>query len=195
MSRKIYFVGCALLLAVLASCQPGQPTVEKVTVYETRYKEVEKQKYVDATAIPTDFGSPMDSYVVSSKFGFRKNPIEGEPDRDFNMHKGLDLVGPKDASIYAVKAGTVVAHFPPPNGHYRGHPVYGGMVIIDHGKGIYTLYAHMKKTFVWEGQFVEQGDIIGIQGHSGEATGDHLHFEIIIDPTYALKRQDPEPTD
>lgn len=175
----------------VASCYKDVETkVNTVTVYETRYREVEKVKYVDSTAIPTDFGRPMESYVVSSKFGFRKNPIEGEPDKDFNMHKGLDLVGPKDEPILAVKAGTVMVHFPPPNGHYKGHPIYGGMVVIDHGGGLYTLYAHMKRTFVKEGQFVERGDVIGIQGATGEATGPHLHFEVLVDPKFAIKQND-----
>ena len=188
--RKV-LISLALVVS-LTSCYKGtnssSPQVNVVTVYETRYKEVETVKYVDSLAIPTDFGKPMAEYSVSSKFGFRKNPIAGEPDKDFNMHKGIDLVGPKNAEVFAVKAGTVCVHFPPPNGHYRGHPIYGGMVVIDHGNGLYSMYAHMKKTFVWERQFVEQGDTIGIQGSTGESTGPHLHFEVLVDPIFTLDK-------
>jgi len=157
------------------------------TVYETVFKEViiEKIKYTDEYSLPTDFCEPMKDYFISSKFGFRQSPMGGV-EGEFNMHKGLDLVGKKNSPVYAVKEGVVAINFPPPNGHYKGHPIYGGLIIIDHGKGLYTLYAHLSKGFVTEKQVVKKGQQIGVQGNTGQSTGPHLHFEILVDPKYAL---------
>lgn len=151
-------------------------------VEQIRY--IDKVRYTDEFVIPTDFIAPMKEYSVSSKFGFRTHPLGGE---EFDLHKGVDLVGPKNSKIMAAQDGVVVIHFPPPNGHYKGHPVYGGLVIIDHGNGIFTLYGHFKATYVREGQKVKKGDIIGMQGSTGVSTGPHLHFEIVVDPAIALK--------
>ena len=128
-----------------------------------------------------EFGKPLDSYVISSEFGYRQNPMGGL-EGHMRLHKGVDLVGPYNSPIKAVKSGVVVEHWPAPNGYFKGHPVYGGLVVIEHDDGVFTLYAHFKDTFVNEGQKVEKGEIIGIQGDTGLATGDHLHFEIITNP-------------
>lgn len=128
-----------------------------------------------------EFGKPLDSYVISSEFGYRQNPMGGL-EGHMRLHKGVDLVGPYNSPIKAVKSGVVVEHWPAPNGYFKGHPVYGGLVVIEHEEGLFTLYAHFKDTFVNEGQKVEKGEIIGIQGSTGLATGDHLHFEVITNP-------------
>ncbi len=128
-----------------------------------------------------DFGKPMERYAISSEFGYRKNPMGGL-EGDMRLHKGVDLVGPYNSPIKAVKSGVVVEHWPAPNGYFKGHPVYGGLVVIEHSEGFFTLYAHFKDTFVKEGQRVKKGDILGIQGATGMATGDHLHFEVITNP-------------
>ncbi len=128
-----------------------------------------------------DFGKPLDRYTISSEFGYRKNPMGGL-EGDMRLHKGVDLVGPYNSPVKAVKSGIVVEHWPPPNGYFKGHPVYGGLVVIEHSDGIFTLYAHFKDTFVKEGQRVKKGEILGIQGDTGMATGDHLHFEVITNP-------------
>ena len=135
-----------------------------------------------------DFGKPLDKYIISSEFGYRKNPMGGL-EGDMRLHKGVDLVGPYNSPIKAVKSGVVVEHWPPPNGYFKGHPIYGGLVVIEHSDGIFTLYAHFKDTFVKEGQKVKKGEIIGIQGSTGMATGDHLHFEVITNPlNYIIKQ-------
>ena len=135
-----------------------------------------------------EFGKPLDRYKISSEFGYRKNPMGGL-EGDMRLHKGIDLVGPYNAPVKAVKSGVVVEHWPPPNGYFKGHPVYGGLVVIEHSDGIFTLYAHFKDTFVKEGQRVKKGEIIGIQGDTGMATGDHLHFEVITNPLNYLTEQ------
>ena len=183
-------IGLLTLIIILASCgvntsQVKDQSEDKIILYETRYKEIEKIKEIIPPNIRVDFSPPMDDFGVSSKFGFRVDPM-GNQEKDFDLHKGVDLVGKKNAQIKSVQDGVVVVHFPPPYKRFKGHPIYGGLIIIDHGNGLYTLYAHMKTTYVQEKQRVTKGQVIGIQGKTGQATGDHLHFEILIDPSYAI---------
>ena len=127
-----------------------------------------------------DFIAPLDEYRITSKFGYRTDPMGGSSESQ--LHKGVDLVGPHHAPVKAAADGVVVEHWPAPNGYYKGHPVYGGLVVIDHLDGTHTLYAHLSRTFVAEGDRVLAGRVIGRQGNSGKSTGEHLHFEIVIDP-------------
>ena len=132
--------------------------------------------------------SPLDEYWVSSHAGYRDDPMGGR--EEFRLHKGVDLVGPSRAPIRAAAAGVVIEHWPAPNGYYKGHPIYGGLVVIDHLEGTYTLYGHLSETFVRQGQRVEQGAIIGRQGNTGVSTGEHLHFEVIVDPLAYMTTQE-----
>jgi murein DD-endopeptidase MepM/ murein hydrolase activator NlpD len=194
--KKLLFI--IFIISLISSCSNKKieeiPSTRIITVVKVEDKVVERIKYIDEYNIPTDFVPPIEDYnsnMVSSKFGFRESPMGGIEGK-FNMHKGVDLVGKKNAKIYAVKEGRVVIHFPPPGTKSRrgniftGHPIYGGLIIIDHGNGLFTFYAHMKSTFVAEGSKVNRGQVIGIQGSTGDSTGDHLHFEILLDPRYAL---------
>lgn len=94
------------------------------------------------------------------------------------MHTGLDIDGYSGQPLVAVKEGTIILA-----SYYGG---YGNAVIIDHGGGYSTLYAHQSALNVSEGQRVDQGDIVGYVGSTGNSTGDHLHFEV---------RVNGEPTD
>jgi murein DD-endopeptidase MepM/ murein hydrolase activator NlpD len=127
---------------------------------------------------------PMDSYWISSGSGYRDDPMGGKDESQ--LHKGIDMVGPHHAPIKAASSGVVVEHWPAPNGYFKGHPMYGGFVVIDHLNGIHTLYAHMSSTYVGEGDRVEAGQVIGRQGDTGISTGEHLHFEVIINPLIYL---------
>lgn len=86
-------------------------------------------------------------------------------------HLGLDLAAPKNTKIYAAHEGVVIYA----GRDFRG---FGKMVIIEGAKGWATLYAHFNKIIVKEGQRVSQGEVIGLMGRTGRATGVHLHFEI-----------------
>ena len=93
-------------------------------------------------------------------------------------HTGTDITGTGYGSnIYASAAGTVVKV-------RWGRSGYGYHVIINHGSGIQTLYAHCSNIYVKEGQYVNQGDIIAAMGSTGNSTGTHLHFEIRINGQY-----------
>ncbi len=105
---------------------------------------------------------------ITSAFGLRLHPILGYT----RMHTGVDMTAPYGQQIKAGGAGKVLLA-----GTYGG---YGLTVIIDHGGGMTTLYAHQSKVLVSAGSVVAAGDVIGNIGSSGLATGPHLHFEVRI---------------
>lgn len=109
------------------------------------------------------------SYNITSQFGMRKHPIL----RKTKLHTGVDIGAEKGASIVAANSGTVIMAQYDKNG-------YGNMVVIDHGGGITTLYAHASKIVVKVGQEVKAGEVIAKVGSTGLSTGNHLHFEVRV---------------
>lgn len=108
---------------------------------------------------------------LSSPFGYRTHPVTGEQD---SFHGGIDIAG--SGSVVATRAGTVTS------ASYS--ETYGYTVIVDHGGGYSTLYAHLKAELsVSNGQTVLQGQQLGIMGTTGRSTGVHLHFEVRKDGT------------
>lgn len=129
-------------------------------------KELAKQQ---AASDPTTGGYiwPVNSRYITSTVGGRTSP----GGVGSTNHKGTDIgrVG-YTSEIYAAKAGTVIVS------QYSSS--YGNYVVVAHGSGNTTLYAHMSKRKVSVGQYVNQGDVLGITGSTGNSTGPHLHFEI-----------------
>jgi murein DD-endopeptidase MepM/ murein hydrolase activator NlpD len=105
---------------------------------------------------------------ISSGYGMRTHPIF----RVRRMHHGIDIAAPHGTPIFAADSGVVVEA-----GYIRG---YGNTVIIDHGGGVATLYAHCSTILVGVGQEVQRGQMIARVGSTGYTTGPHLHFEIRI---------------
>lgn len=110
----------------------------------------------------------------TSGYGWREHPIYG----DRRFHAGVDYGGPTGAKFWSAGAGVVLSA-----GWRSG---YGNAVVIDHGDGLATLYAHASTLFVSAGQTVKRGQPIGAIGSTGYSTGPHLHFEV---------RKDGEPQD
>ncbi len=125
-----------------------------------------KKKYVGGTMV---WPCPS-SYTVTSSFGMRKHPIL----RKYKMHTGIDIGADKGTSIVAANAGTVIM------AQYDKSGGYGNMVVIDHGDGITTLYAHASKLCVKVKDEVKAGDVIAKVGSTGLSTGNHLHFEVRV---------------
>ena len=107
--------------------------------------------------------------MVTSEFGYRKDPFTGQT----KGHSGLDLGAGKGTPIRAALPGTVYVVRHSTSG-------YGYHVMVDHGGGFVTLYAHCSKILVTEGQKIDAGTIIAEVGSTGRSTGNHLHFEVRI---------------
>ena len=105
---------------------------------------------------------------INSRFGWRGDPFSGR--RDF--HTGLDIKGPTGRTIVAAKSG-VVAYA----GWMSG---YGRTLVVEHGGGYATLYAHCSRLMVGSGSRVQQGQAIAAVGSTGRSTGSHLHFEVRV---------------
>lgn len=108
---------------------------------------------------------------ITSHFGYRTHPVTGQQ----KLHTGTDFGSSYGTPVKASKGGKVVL-----SGTYGG---YGNTVIIDHGGGIQTLYAHNSSLVVKSGQTVKQGDVISKVGSTGVSTGPHLHFELRVNGT------------
>lgn len=129
----------------------------------TALSETEEKlnKYLDT--IPTKWPAVG---TLSSKYGYRKDPILWTR----KLHEGIDVSAPYGNNIRASASGTVTFA-----GYMSG---YGYAVIIDHGRGLSTLYGHSSKLVVKKGQSVKKGEIIAKIGSSGKSTGPHVHFEV-----------------
>lgn len=110
---------------------------------------------------------PSEGYITS-RFGFRKTPLG-----QWRMHKGVDLAANYGTKIVSPADGLVE------DAGYS--PGYGRYVVLDHGFGIKTLFAHASKLMVKAGEFVKQGTKIAQVGRSGHARGVHLHYEVRLD--------------
>lgn len=104
---------------------------------------------------------------LAAGYGYRIHPIY----RTLKMHKGIDLTAPTGTKVYATGGGKVISAG-------QGSGSYGIKVIIDHGYGYKTLYAHLSKVTVKEGKRVARGDVIGEVGCTGRSTAPHLHYEV-----------------
>jgi murein DD-endopeptidase MepM/ murein hydrolase activator NlpD len=113
---------------------------------------------------PGVIGWPVNAQV-GSPFGYRVHPIFGTR----KLHTGVDLSAGAGAPITAAESGTVILA--------QTYGGYGRAVVVDHGGGLSTLYAHLSSLLVSEGGSVERGEIIGYVGCTGYCTGPHLHFE------------------
>ena len=119
--------------------------------------------------------------VITSRFGLRSDPFHGKT----RHHKGLDIAAPTGTPIHPVRPGTVVS-----SGERGG---YGNVVVLDHGDGTTSLYAHCHELKVKKGDKVAYGDVIATVGSTGRSTGPHLHLEVhrdgkAVDPMAELKR-------
>lgn len=150
----------------------------QATSYDTLQKLVEAKERM-LTAIPAI--QPVSNRTldrVASGFGYRIDPIYKTP----KMHTGIDFTAATGTPIYATGDGTVNEA-----GYDNGG--YGNNVVINHGYGYQSLYAHMKKVKVRVGDRVKRGEVIGWIGSTGKSTGPHLHYEVIkngekIDPIH-----------
>jgi murein DD-endopeptidase MepM/ murein hydrolase activator NlpD len=144
---------------------------------DTRMEEVRQQDLIAAINTRRDLLSSTPSIWptkgwISSNFGYRTSPFTGK--REF--HKGLDISGPSGTPVYAPANGKV--SFTGTDGGY------GLCIVLNHGNGITTRYAHLNRTGVKVGQNVSRGEMIGLMGNTGRSTGPHLHYEVRLNGVF-----------
>ncbi|HER08907.1 MAG TPA: M23 family peptidase [Bacteroides sp.] len=111
--------------------------------------------------------SPGDPCWLTSSYGYRLDPFT----KRRSMHLGIDIAGPYGLKIHAAGNGTVIAA-----GYSRYG--YGKEVLVDHGYGYRTRYAHLQEILVRPGQQLKRGEVVGTMGSTGRSTGPHLHYEV-----------------
>lgn len=145
--------------------------LKQLDVQRKSYEEVialAEEKELFLASIPAI--SPISDKSLTrfgSGYGYRIHPIY----RTRKMHTGIDLTAPVGTDVYATGNGEVVA-----SGYNLGG--YGNRIIIDHGFGFKTVYAHLNSIKVKEGQKIKRGEIIGTVGNTGRSTAPHLHYEV-----------------
>ena len=149
----------------------------EVEEYTKAFEEIERQ--ISGLTLSTgeyvggEMAWPTPGYTrITSEFGMREHPITGV----YKLHTGLDIGAPTGANFVAANDGTVVTA--------TYSYAYGNMVIIDHGGGITTLYAHGSSIEVEVGQEVKRGEVILKVGSTGYSTGPHAHFEVRVNGSY-----------
>ena len=131
------------------------------------FNSVEELKYYKKVAQYVPIGKPVWSYWVTSHYGTRSDPFNGRRAR----HKGVDLASRTGNKIKTMANGKIT----------RAEPAggYGNLIVIDHGNGFVTKYAHLNKIYVKKGQYVNKDDTVGEVGTTGRSTGPHLHYEVL----------------
>jgi murein DD-endopeptidase MepM/ murein hydrolase activator NlpD len=111
--------------------------------------------------------SPGDPCWLTSTYGYRIDPFTGKR----SLHLGIDIAGPYGLEVHATGNGKVIS---------AGYSMYGygKEVLIDHGYGYVTRYAHLQEIMVRRGQELKRGEVLGTLGSTGRSTGPHLHYEV-----------------
>ena len=128
------------------------------------------------------FTAPVRGYAINSPFGLRKLAIEAKA----RAHKGVDIAAPKGTTVFTASEGEVVRTGYDPQG-------YGNFIEVRHPNGMSTLYGHLSRIDVANGDAVTMGQRIGLVGSTGYSTGPHLHFEVRrngaqVNPTKVVDR-------
>jgi murein DD-endopeptidase MepM/ murein hydrolase activator NlpD len=112
-----------------------------------------------------DLAFPIDNGALSSPFGYRHGVF----------HSGVDITACKGEPVHACADGSVAFA-----GTRKGYRSYGLAVLLDHGRDVFTHYAHLSKVLVQNGQKIKTGDVIGLVGSTGRSTSPHLHLEVRV---------------
>lgn len=178
----------ALIETIEASLESASALFDEVAAEEQRIQneinlkveELRKQEAALAASKIRGTGQlmwplPSGGYITSG-YGVRLHPVL----KVYRPHSGIDISADHGANIIASDSGTVITS------EYSAS--YGNYIVISHGNGFTTLYAHMSSRWVGVGEAVSKGQIIGLVGSTGVSTGPHLHFEV----SYNGAKDDPE---
>ena len=144
---------------------PPKPPVAAAAAVAPKTAAVAPAPAVSAARL----GAPLASMSVTSPFGIRTSPISGTGE----LHTGLDLVAACQTAVFAAGAGTVVE---------AGWSAYGGgnRIVVDHGNGLKSTYNHLSAIETSVGATVTAGQRLAAAGTTGNSTGCHLHFEVLL---------------
>jgi murein DD-endopeptidase MepM/ murein hydrolase activator NlpD len=142
------------------------PTSSAAPAAGTTTKDAEKTSAAQDTV--NGYISPVEGYSINSPYGMRTHPVL----KTRKFHTGVDIAAPGGTPVRAVKSGTVTKL----SSNQAPYSGFGNVVIIDHGDGYQTVYAHLSRFACTVGETVRQGQIIGYVGSTGMSTGNHLHF-------------------
>lgn len=136
---------------------------------QNKIAELERQEAANSITSTDTYIWPLPGYSPGSAYGWRMHPIYHE----MRFHAGEDIGAPTGTPILAADSGVAAVY--PDNGNG-----YGNYIMINHGGGRVTLYAHMSAFAISNGASVTQGQVIGYVGSTGNSTGPHLHFEVRV---------------
>lgn len=179
-------------------------TRNQESVYQRKVEELEAQQYAisdeiskfedelrrsfDAGLLPIErpgvFAWPLANVRITQNFGEVSRLYRGKP------HNGIDLGTPVGTPVFASEAGEVMAVGNNDRDSWRKYQ-YGRYIVIRHDNNLATLYAHLSRQVVSEGQAVARGDLIGYTGNTGYVTGPHLHFGLYWAPSIVMKSIPP----
>ena len=165
--------GQAAYSKIDSSSHAGQAAYSKIDPSSQAGQAVHSETKPESDVSSTEDSQPdwpLKS-VISSKFGWRKDPFTSEN----RFHSGIDIAAEKGTEIKAAMSGKVIMSC--------NLEDYGNVVAVDHGQGLVTLYAHNEKNLVSVGDQVEKGSLVAMVGSTGRSTGAHLHFEVRKDGT------------
>lgn len=152
-----------------------QEKQKEIDDYNAQYEEINRQiiasvmEGIDSEYIGGELAWPVPGYTrITSEYKMRVHPITGV----YKLHTGVDISAPIGANFIAANDGVVI--------RAEMNGAYGNMVVVDHGGGISTLYAHGSEILVQVGQTVKRGDAVLKVGSTGYSTGAHAHFEVRI---------------
>lgn len=160
--------------------------VEKYLYANREVRKMNNQKIHDLCMNPTPkqlWSGRFLRMAGSGRAGFADHRTYYYKDKaiDKQVHLGMDIASTKHAEIKAAGTGTVI------HSDYLG--IYGNMVMLDHGQGVYSLYSHLSQINVAPGDNLNQGDILGYSGITGMAGGDHLHFSMLINGIFVTPKE------
>jgi len=183
MSKEVQLVNSLSSSELLKSITAQLNNLTLLVAYQQKsFSDIENMvKYKEKllAAIPAiQPVSDKDLTRIASGFGMRIDPVYKVP----KFHAGLDFTAPVGTPIYATADGVVIESGFSPDG-------YGNRVVINHGYGYESLYGHMYRTKVRNGQKIKRGEVIGYVGSTGKSTGPHCHYEVHkgdqpVDPVY-----------
>lgn len=152
----------------------AEPLSRKLAQVDPILREIERHRHQEAISLETPqltahecWRLPLNQVKITSQFGSPRTP----PNGSIYYHSGLDLRAAPGTAVYASRSG-----------HVRdvGEMTYTGrLVVLDHGAGYFTRYLHLQETSVQLGEWVKQGQLIGLSGQTGRVEAPHLHWEVL----------------